>query len=82
MKERTATFTVEIPVRFTFKASAKTDSDVLLQVAAVEAQRRLYNADVEYKNSEIGIVNKEVEYTAEDRAEENAFWAKILGAKI
>ena len=82
MKERMATFTVEIPVRFTFRASANTESDVLIHVAMMEAQRRLYNADVDYKNSEIDIVNKKVEYTAEDIAEENAFWAKVLRAKV
>ena len=81
-KERKATFTVEVPVRFTFTAKAKIDCDKLIKMAERQAMLRLKGIDVRYDSNKVDIVNKQVEYTREDKAKEDLFWAQMFGEKI
>lgn len=78
-KERTAVYTVEVPVSFKFMASAKTDSEKLLRLATKFTRLRLKGVDVTYPDNMISIKHKEVQYTKEDIEEEERFWAQILG---
>ncbi|MBQ9355130.1 MAG: hypothetical protein IJT84_05560 [Clostridia bacterium] len=82
MKERMATFTVQVPVKFIFRANSKTDCDDLIKKAIKEADKRLLCADVDYKESDVEVIKKTVDVSAEDIRAENEFWAKVLGAKI
>lgn len=81
-KNRTSTFTVEVPVRFTFKAREGISSENLLRLAEKEAERHILNGNIDWENNQVSIIKEHKERTAADIAEENAFWARVLGEKI
>lgn len=78
-KNRVSTFTVEVPVRFTFKANETIDSESLWKMAKKEAEKRILSGNIEWKDGEVAIVKEVKQRTAQDIAEENAFWAHVLG---
>lgn len=81
MKEHKAIYTVEIPVKFTFKASDKLDCQDLIDKAVTEAQKRLLFADVDFKERDIAITKKIVLFTPEELKAQDEFWARVLGQR-
>lgn len=73
-KERLAIYTVEIPVRFAFKARADLDEDMRFKAAQEYALLELGDTSVDWKEDDIAIVDKLTLYTAEERAEDERKW--------
>lgn len=81
-KNRTSTFIVEVPVKFTFTAREDINGDELNKLAVKEAERHILNGDVDWEDDKVSIVKEYKERTAADIAKENAFWSSVLGGAL
>lgn len=76
--ERRATYTVEVPIRFTFSDSNDLDRDKLINQAQEELNRRLENGYFDVLTKKLDVVNKVTHYTREEIQAQNKRWEEIL----
>ena len=79
MKERMATFTASVTVKFTFNAPTKLEGEKLWSEAEKQAKKRLKGAKVEYKPIDVEVVDKKVHYTSAELKEMDEAWERFIG---
>ena len=77
-KKRLATYTVQVPLQFTFAGDNLLDCDELIAVAKQELEKRLVNGYFDVLDKDISITNKITHYTREEIRERNRQWQKFL----
>lgn len=77
MKDRTATYTVKIPITFTFTAMANTENEKIYKMAQAYFDMRLGSGMIDYDEKDIAITKK-LNYTQEEREALNAYWKEVL----
>ena len=77
--ERTATYFIEVPVKFCFKALSALDIEEIIGLASAEIDKRLGDAQVSIDTKNISVAKKWIDYTAEERREQDRRWKEILG---
>ena len=79
MKERLATYTVEVPIRFTFASSSNLDCKELHDACKKELKRRLENGYFDVLENKVEVVDKDIHYTREEKIEREKYWQMIFG---
>ena len=77
-KKRLATFTVKVPLQFTFAGDNELDCDDLIKTAKAELYKRLDNGYFDIVESELEIPKKVTHYTREELRERNRKWDEIF----
>ncbi len=77
-KKRLATYTVQVPLQFTFAGDNELDRDELIAVAKKELEKRLVNGYFDVLDKKISITNKITHYTLAEKREQNRQWAETL----
>ena len=77
-KKRLATYTVQVPLQFTFAGDNELDRDELIEEAKKELEKRLVNGYFDVLDKDISITNKITHYTREEIRERNRQWQKFL----
>ena len=77
MKDRTATYTVNIPITFTFTAMANTENEKIYKMAQEYFDMMLGSGMIDYDEKDIAITKK-LNYTQEEREALNAYWKEVL----
>ena len=77
-KKRLATYTVQVPLQFTFAGDNLLDCDELIEEAKKELEKRLVNGYFDVLDKDISITNKITHYTREEIRERNRQWQKFL----
>ena len=78
MKKRLATYTVQVPLQFTFAGDNLLDCDELIEEAKNELKKRLVNGYFDVLDKHISITNKITHYTREEIRERNRQWQEFL----
>lgn len=76
--KRRATYTVEVPIRFTYLADNDMSLEELHISAEKELEQRLINGYFDVLNKKLEIVDKVTHYTREEKQEQDKRWAEIL----
>ena len=76
--ERTATYFVQVPIKFCFKGLNELDRDDIINLAYAEIDKRLGNAQVSIDSREIEIVKKWTNYSEKEILERERKWKKFL----
>ena len=76
-KERLATYTVEVPLKFTFATNSDLGFNELYALALKELYKRLDNGYFDLVEKKLDIVNKVIHYTKEELAEQERIWKEI-----
>ena len=77
-KKRMATFTVKVPIQFTFAGDNELDCEDLIKVATTELYKRLHNGYFDVLEKELEIPKKVTHYTREEIRERNRQWDEIF----
>ena len=77
-KEHLATYTVQVPVTFKFGATENLAPQELWRMAEAYAAAYLAAGKFDYKNEDVEVIKKEVQYTKEELEEQDRFWAEIM----
>ena len=77
-RERKATYTVEVPIKFTFCASNSLDCYELHDAAKKELVRRLANGYFDVLGERAEVVDKVTHYTREEKLEQERLWNEII----
>ena len=77
-KKRLATYTVQVPLQFTFASDNLLDCDELIEEAKKELEKRLVNGYFDVLDKDISITNKITHYTREEIRERNRQWKEFL----
>lgn len=76
--ERTATYFVQVPIKFCFKALNGLDRDEVIKLAYAEIDKRLGNAQVSVDIKDIEIIKKWTDFILEERLERERKWKEFL----
>ena len=76
--ERTATYFVQVPIKFCFTALNGLDRDDIINLAYAEIDKRLGNAQVSIDSREIEIVKKWTNYSEKEILEKERKWKEFL----
>lgn len=77
-QERKATYTVEVPIKFTFAGNNDLSGDDLFKVAIKECYKRLESGYFDVLENELHIRNKLTHYTREEIRERNRQWEEFI----
>lgn len=77
-EKRLATYTVEVPLKFTFAGDNLLDRDELISEALKELDKRLNNGYFDILEKKLSITDKVTHYTREEIRERNRQWAEFL----
>ena len=76
--ERKATYTVEVPIRFTFADKNMLSGDDLFKAAIAECHKRLESGYFDVLTQELHVRNKVTHYTREEIRERNRQWDEFV----
>lgn len=76
-KERLATYTMEVPLRFTFVAGNNLTISEFYAMAEKELLKRLDNGYFDIVEEEMSVVKRIVHYTREELEEEERVWKEL-----
>ena len=76
--KRRATYTVEVPIRFTYSADSDLDREQLLISAEKELEQRLINGYFDVLDKKLQVVDKVTHFTREEIREQKKMWDEIL----
>ena len=76
--KRRATYTVEVPIRFTYSADNDLSGLELHKSAQDELKNRLVNGYFDVITKDLEVVDKVTHYTREEIREQNRMWDEIL----
>jgi hypothetical protein len=76
--KRRATYTVEVPIRFTYSADSDLDREQLLASAEKELEQRLINGYFDVLEKKLEIVDKVTHYTREEKLAQEKMWEDII----
>ena len=81
MKEvkRQATYTVEVPIRFTYSADNDLDCEELHKSAIKELEQRLVNGYFDILLKRLDVVDKVTHYTREEKKKMDEDWERFFG---
>ena len=79
-KKRMATFTVKVPIQFTFAGDNELDceDEEFFKVATTELYKRLHNGYFDVLENELERTKKVTHYTREEIRERNRQWDEIF----
>ena len=77
-EKRLATFTVKVPIQFTFAGDNNLDCEELIEAATKELYRRLSNGYFDIVEKDLEITNKITHYTREEIKARDEMWDRIL----
>ena len=77
-KKRMATFTVKVPIQFTFAGDNDLDREEVIEVATAELYKRLNNGYFDVLENELEVPKKVTHYTREEIRERNRQWDEIF----
>ena len=77
-KKRLATFTVEVPLKFTFAADNDLQCQELHEAAVKELNKRLKSGFFDVLDERLEVVDKITHYTLEEKREINRRWQEML----
>ena len=80
--ERRATYTVEVPIKFTYSADNDLDREELLASAEKELQNRLINGYFDVLTKRLNIVDKVTHFTREEKRAQEKEWEEIVSLVI
>ena len=80
-KERKATYTVEVPIKFTFCASNSLDCYELHEAAKKELVRRLVNGYFDVLSERAEVVDKVTHYTLEEKIQQEREWENFVNGR-
>lgn len=76
--KRRATYTVEVPIRFTYSADNDLTCMELIENAQQELNRRLENGYFDVLTEKLNVVDKKTHYTREELQAQKERWDEIL----
>jgi hypothetical protein len=77
-EKRRATYTVNVPIQFTFAADNDLDCEELFKVATQELFKRLENGYFDVLTEKLEVPNKITHYTREEIRARNEMYDKIF----
>lgn len=78
--KKNATYTVEVPIRFTFTEDKNLNGSDLISRAEQELEKRLVNGCFDIIADKLDVVSKVVHYSKKEKEEQNDFWAQIFAS--
>lgn len=77
-KKRQATYTIEIPIRFTVAGDNDMDCKELFDWAVKQAYERLQSGYFDVMENDVEIINKITHYTRKELLEREKAWQKFF----
>ena len=76
--KRQATYTAEVPIKFSFLADNELSGDELFEVAKKELMKVLASGYFDVETKRVEVVDKVTHYTKEEKEAQNKMWAEIF----
>ena len=77
-RERKATYTVEIPIKFTFCGNNSLSGEDLLKEAIIECYKRLESGYFDVLEDKVEVVDKKTHYTLAEKKEMDKQWEMFI----